>query len=547
MKSGKLLSLLLILTALAIHTGNTQDITMRISKKYLNLPVSKSENRARMTLSVKDKSDRSFIIRLAPGQPDYWVFCDVSHLMGKTVKITYEGNPAGISKIYQDDLIAGSETLYHEANRPMYHFTSRRGWNNDPNGLVYYEGEYHLFYQHNPYETEWENMHWGHAVSTDLIHWTELPVALYPDHLGTMFSGSAVVDHDNSAGFRSGTEPAMVAIYTADRPDREVQCLAFSNDRGRTWTKYAGNPVIDSHDKWNSRDTRDPKVFWHKPSGQWVMVLYEKDGNSIYTSNNLKDWNFESHIEGYFECPELFELAVDGNKSDTRWVMIGASGAYRLGSFNGKVFTAETGLLQYTAGSLYAAQTFNQIPESDGRRIQIGWGRIQHPGMSFNQMMLLPTELTLRTTNAGIRLFNNPVKELEALHGPESHWSGINATKANEYLKPLSQEPSLHLKATIMLGAGSSAGLGFSGQPVFSYDLNISQINGTIYSTEQLAGAERTVEVFIDKTSIEVFVDQGAYSYSMQRTVSANQNGFEFWGRDLQIVDLKVYKMKSIH
>src|SRR5690606_13651467 len=194
------------------------------------------------------------------------------------------------------------------------------------NGLVYHNGEYHLFYQHNPYEKEWENMHWGHAVSPDLVHWRELPVALFPDELGTMFSGSAVIDHANTAGYNQGDTAAMIVAYTAAGPEKQVQCIAYSLDNGRTFTKYNGNPVIDSKKKWNSPDTRDPKVFWYKPGNHWVMVLNERDGHSIYTSADLKKWNYESHVTGFWEWPELFELPVDVDINNTNWGTDGASG-----------------------------------------------------------------------------------------------------------------------------------------------------------------------------------------------------------------------------
>ena len=191
------------------------EVSFKITTQYLNFPISHKENRGRMTFEVNGKPDLSVVIRLAPDEAEYWVFKDVSAFKGKTIKITYDGNEKGLSKIYQSDEIEGQAELYKEKNRPQFHFTTRRGWINDPNGLIYYEGEYHLFYQHNPFERDWENMHWGHAVSKDLIHWTELPDALYPDHLGTMFSGSAVIDYDNTAGFNKGKTPAMVAAFTA--------------------------------------------------------------------------------------------------------------------------------------------------------------------------------------------------------------------------------------------------------------------------------------------------------------------------------------------
>ena len=276
--SKSALAIFLIVTG--VTSAFSADITIKITKRYLNLPISQSQDRGTMQFDVAGKQERSFRIRLA-ADPEYWVFADVSSLKGKTIKISYDGKAEGLAKIYQDDQINGQDSIYHEKNRPQYHFTSKRGWINDPNGMIFYEGEYHLFYQHNPYEREWENMSWGHAVSPDMVHWNELPEALNPDKLGTMFSGSTVIDYENTAGFNKGKTPAMVAFYTAFTPEKQIQCVAYSLDKGRTWTKYANNPVIDSKEKWNSVDTRDPRVFWYKPGKHWVMVLNERDGHSL--------------------------------------------------------------------------------------------------------------------------------------------------------------------------------------------------------------------------------------------------------------------------
>ncbi|RZK67716.1 MAG: 2,6-beta-D-fructofuranosidase, partial [Pedobacter sp.] len=417
-------------------SGNTfaQEVSIKITKKYLNLPVAQNQDRKTMKFTIGGVQEREFKIRLAEN-PAYWVFTDVTALKGKTIKISYDGNQAGLSKIYQDDQINGQDSLYKEKNRPQYHFSTRRGWINDPNGMIFYEGEYHLFYQHNPYEREWENMSWGHAVSPDMIHWSELPVALSPDKTGTMFSGSTVIDYENTAGFNKGKTPAMVALYTAATNDRQTQCVAYSLDKGRTWTKYEKNPVIDSKEKWNSVDTRDPRVFWYKPGKRWVMVLNERDGHSIYTSKNLKEWNYESHVTGFWECPDLFELPIDGDNSKTKWVMYGASNSYMIGSFDGKTFTPEGGKYFYVTGTIYAAQTFTNMPDSDPRRIQIGWGRVAQPGMPFNNMMLLPTELTLRTTKNGPRLFSEPVKEVNQLYEKKQSWTNLKSGDANDKLK----------------------------------------------------------------------------------------------------------------
>lgn len=547
MKLTKKLTLAGTLLVISCFTLQAEEIKMKITKQYLNLPVSHQVERVLMTLQADGKKDYSFQIRLASANPDYWVFCDVSAYKGQELTISYPGNQTGLNKIYQADEIAGQDSLYHESNRPQVHYTQRRGWNNDPNGLLFYDGEYHLFYQHNPYEREWENMHWGHAVSRDLIHWEELPEALFPDEYGTMFSGSAIIDYKNTSGFGKDGVPPMVAIYTAAGTDKQVQCIAYSLDKGRTWTKYEGNPVIDSKAKWNSTDTRDPKVFWYEPIGKWVMVLHERDGHSIYNSDNLKDWTFESHVTGFWECPELFELPIDGNPDNTKWVMYGASGTYMLGSFDGKTFTPEAGKYYYTTGSIYAAQTYTNIPESDGRRIQIGWGRISHPGMAFDGCMLIPTSLSLKTTPEGIRLFSTPIKEFDQLQTNVYKGTGLSADKATEILQPYNENATLRIKATLKLSHTTSAGISLDGQNLLDYDLNSNLVNGVFYSPDDMTSMEISVDMIIDKTLVEAFVDDGAYSYSMERRASeGNHDGFRVWGTNIEVKNLEVYTLKSI-
>lgn len=533
---------ILTLTSFNVLAGQ---IEINITKNYLNLPISHHEDRARMTFHTPGEADLSVVVRLAPDQADYWVFKDVSHLKGKTIKITYEGNAKGLANISQNDEIIGRDSMYRESNRPRFHFTTRRGWINDPNGMVYHDGEYHLYYQHNPYEREWENMHWGHAVSTDLIHWKELPVALFPDEHGTMFSGSALIDYENTAGFNQDNKPAMIIAYTADSPEKQVQCIAYSLDNGRTFRKYEHNPVIDSKHIWDSKDTRDPKVFWYAPSKHWVMVLNERDGHSIYTSNNLKEWVYQSHVTGFWECPELFELPIDGDPDNTKWVMYGASGTYMLGNFDGKTFVPESGKHLYTTGSIYAAQTFTGMP--DGRRVQIGWGRISHPGMPFNGMMLLPTELSLRSTKAGPRLFNVPVGETEQLFTPIGKWGGLTAVEANQVLAGYGELDMLRVKTTIKLSHATGAGLNFNGQQLVHYDLNHNTINGVFYSPEDMTSMEITADIYIDRTSIEVFIEGGAYSYSMERrSPNGNHEGLLYWGNNIEVINLEIFNARSI-
>ncbi len=287
--------------------------------------------------------------------------------------------------------------LYDELYRPQFHFSAAKNWINDPNGLVYYDGEYHLFFQYNPEGLQWGNMTWGHAVSPDLLHWKQLDNALLPDSLGTMFSGSAVVDWNNTAGFQSGKEKALVAIYTCHRSadvdsSLEDQCLAYSNDRGRTWTKYAHNPVLPTPHLVN-RSFRDPKVFWYAPTGKWVMIIYHRVGNSLYGSPDLKRWTLLSEFTGLpYECPDMYELAVDGDAGNTRWIAEGGNGDYFIGRFDGTTFTPESGKLTCDHGAhYYASQTFSDIPEGDGRRIQIAWmSGGNFPGTPFTNQMSFP-------------------------------------------------------------------------------------------------------------------------------------------------------------
>jgi len=293
-------------------------------------------------------------------------------------------------------------------------------------------------------------------------------------------------------------------------------------------------------------ENRDPKVFWHQPTNKWVLVVYEKDGHSIYTSPNLKNWQRESHIANFFECPEFFELPVDGNAKNTRWVMYGASGTYMIGSFDGKTFTPESTKKLYTTGALYAAQTFNDIPASDGRRIQIGWGRISQPGMPFGQMMLFPTELTLKTTPDGIRLFSNPVREIELLKKNEQKWDVLTIQEANEKLGQYGPGELLRIKAKIVL-EDFWAGLDLGGNTILKYDANFNLINEIPYFTDNPASMELSMELLIDRTSVEVFIDGGKYSYSLERKPAQNAKGLVFTGNPgLKVQSLEIQTLNSI-
>lgn len=542
--------LLFLSAALAfgcVSVADAADVKIKITKKYINFPVSHKSDRKTMEMSVKGGETCRFVIRLAEGEPDYWTFRDVSALKGKTVTLTYDGSGAALAKVYQDDRIAGGENMYKEKYRPQYHFTTRRGWINDPNGLIYYKGKYHLFYQHNPFEREWENMHWAHAVSTDLVHWREMPLALHPDTLGTIFSGSAVIDYGNTAGWNSkdGT-PALVAFYTSAKGIQR-QSMAYSLDEGMTFTKYEGNPIIDSHEKWQTNDTRDPKVFWYAPGKHWVMVLNERDGHSIYNSVNLKDWTYQSHITGFWECPELFEVAVDRNGGNKKWVMWGASGTYMIGSFDGKTFTPDGPKLCNLNGSAYAAQVFNNIPANDGRVIKIAWGRISFEGMPFNGCMLLPQEQMLFNTRSGLRLASRPVREVEQLFTKVYSGEDLSMRQANDVMRQFDGDDVLRIRMTMHLSHATDAGLSYRGQRIVNYDMNGNRLNGEFYATDDPGSMMLTADVYMDRSMAEVFVDGGMYSYSMGLDVrSTSKEGYVFWGNNIKIRSLEVYKVKSI-
>ena len=340
--------------------------------------------------------------------------------------------------------------LYHEPYRPQFHFSPPQQWMNDPNGLVYAAGEYHLFYQYNPYANKWGPMHWGHAVSRDMVRWENLPIALYPDRNGTIFSGSAVLDAANTSGFGTKGRAPLVAMFTyhdhlsknLGRTGFQSQGLAFSLDRGRNWTKYPGNPVLTSP---AIRDFRDPKVFWYAPAREWIVALAVADHIAFYSSPNLKRWTHESDFGqewgahgGVWECPDLFDATVEGT-SVKKWVLLvsinpggpngGSATQYFSGDFDGHRFTPEGGRParpQSTAQWLdygtddYAGSTWSGAAPHDGRQRFIGWMNNWLYGTSvpterWRSAMTVPRELKLVQTGRGLELHSTPVRELDAL------------------------------------------------------------------------------------------------------------------------------------
>lgn len=345
-----------------------------------------------------------------------------------------------------------------EITRPLVHFTPAKNWINDPNGLVYLDGEYHLFYQYNPQGDTWGHMSWGHAVSRDLVQWTHLPVALSEasDHM--IYSGSAVVDWNNTSGFGQNSLPPLVAIYTAHYTNQPLQKqhIAYSNDKGRTWTAYAGNPVLDIGDA----DFRDPKVFWHESSGRWIMVvsLSVRKQLSMYASRDLKNWLHLSDfgpvgcVDGIWECPDLFPLLVEQNSGQEKWVLLlninpghpaGGSGCqYFVGHFDGTRFVSESDEVLWVdhGPDFYAAVSWSDIPANDGRRIILGWMNNwiyagKTPTSPWRGMMSIPRVASLKKTSHGYRLIQTPVAELLPYRSVDEYrWYRDSLSGASDWL-----------------------------------------------------------------------------------------------------------------
>ena len=417
--------------------------------------------------------------------------------------------------------LACSMQTHHEPLRPQFHFTSAQNWLNDPNGLVFYKGDYHLFFQHNPFGTAWGNMTWGHAISKDLVHWTQLADAIKPDSLGTIFSGSAVVNWDNTSGFQVGSEKPIVCIYACagdTSPESKgkpfTECLAYSTDGGKTFSKYNGNPVVGEIAKGN----RDPKVVWFEPKKQWVMAMYlEGNDYALLRSPDLVHWTQLQRIKfpGADECPDFFRIPVEG-RDEHKWVLVGANGHYLVGSFDGDRFKPDQEPAPMDLGpNFYAVQTYSDIPPKDGRRIQIAWMRGgAYPGMPFNQQMSFPCVLTLHATAEGYRIHRNPVRELSKLSKTVRAGSRISLSPSSNYLAGLSGD-LWDLNLSILPGHATAVNLNFRGANV-SYDVatQILIFGDTKVGWPLDKEGHLELEALIDTTSVELFGNGGALSFS---------------------------------
>ena len=415
------------------HQGDTLTVVhVSAPGKYLLLPIQESSNEGKVKLETGSPADMAMDVRLAVDSIEYYVPFEIPQGGDATVSIRKVAADAVCwEHIQLTDTFDTSNTDYY---RPVYHHTPLYGWMNDPNGMVYKDGEYHLYFQYNPYGSKWGNMHWGHSVSTDLIHWNHLKPAIARDTLGHIFSGSTVVDKNNTAGYGDN---ALIALYTSASDEHgQIQCMAYSTDDGRTYTKYEKNPVLVPFD--GLKDFRDPKVFWYEPDKKWVMIVSADKEMRFYASQNLKDWEYMSAFgKGYgaqpnqFECPDFIQLPVDGDKNKMKWVMLvninpgcmfgGSATEYFVGDFDGKEFTCDTKpevvkWLDYGKDH-YAAVCISNTGE---RIISIPWmSNWQYanvtPIRQYRGANGLPRELSLYTKDGQIYVAADVVKEVEAL------------------------------------------------------------------------------------------------------------------------------------
>ena len=569
-------------------------VQINTNQRYLLLPVEEVMPDVRVSMIVNNKEVNVADVRLAVNRVDYFVPLDLSAYAGKNILLKF--------KLGSNDPIRGKlsavcckemklsdtfDTGNREKFRPTYHFSPLYGWMNDPNGMVYKDGEYHLFYQYNPYGSKWGNMSWGHAISQDLVNWKHLPVAIAPDALGTIFSGSAVVDFDNTAGFGAG---AIIAIYTQNS-DRQVQSIAYSTDNGRTFTKYENNPVLTSE----ARDFRDPKVFWYESTKRWIMVLAVGQEMQIFSSPNLKDWTFESRFGegqgahgGVWECPDLFELPVEGT-NDKKWVLLcnlnpggpfgGSATQYFVGSFNGKEFVNEspskTKWMDWGKDH-YATVTWSDAP--DNRRIAIAWmSNWQYandvPTSQYRSPNSVPRDLSLFTVDGETYLQSAPSPELLALRDASKKRSfKVNGTRTIKEMIP-SNDGAYEIELTIENQHADVIGFRLyndKGEEVdMQYDMkekkfsmdrrksgevsfneNFPMLTWTAIEqgrNEEQGGKEALkLRLFVDKSSVEAFGDGGRFVMTNQVFPSEPYNHIDFYskGGAYKVDSFVVYKLK---
>lgn len=549
---------LMLAGTLSAHSQRYEDIrflsthhslvTITQQGKYLLLPVEEKAEISHIKILMDNNVVKTLNVKLAQSNVDYYVPVDLSDYQGKPVCLDIHTN----GEIHSHGALKGYacwklmkvsdtfDTTNREKWRPLYRHTPVYGWMNDPNGMFYKDGVYHLYYQYNPYGSQWENMTWRHSTSRDLINWTDEGVAIAPDALGTIFSGSSVVDHNNTAGFGKG---AIVAFYTS-AGESQTQSMAYSTDNGKTFKKYDRNPILTS----NVPDFRDPKVIWHRESNRWVMVLAVGQEMQFFSSTNLKDWTYESSFgktygnhDGVWECPDLMKLPVRGTNKE-KWMLIcninpggpfgGSATQYFIGDFDGKTFTceddpAETKWMDYGKDH-YAAVTFDNAP--DGRHILMAWMSNwqyanQVPTKQYRSANAIPCDLDLFEYKGETYVGRIPSKELMALRGkvvlktsaakPKAFNAGkgvyevvvkFKATSNGKSILVLSNKKGERVEMVYDMKAQTlSVDRTKSGETAFSNDFGV-------VTTAPVPGTIKTLRIFVDKSSVEVVDAEGKVS-----------------------------------
>ena len=459
------------------RSGDTTIVKITNPKKYLILPIEESRDESHVLLSTGSPADTWMDVRLADKETDYCVPFALGNGNSATVKILNIAPDAlALKSLQMSDTWNVENTDYY---RPIYHHTPSYGWMNDANGMVYKDGEYHLYFQYNPYGSKWGNMHWGHAVSTDLMHWKELQPAIARDTLGHIFSGSSVVDYGNTAGYGKG---AIIALYTsASYKNGQIQCMAYSTDNGRTFTKYDGNPILRPFD--GIKDFRDPKVFWHEPAKAWYMIVSADKEMRFYKSDDLKRWTYISSFgRGYgmqpcqYECPDFVQLPVNGDKSDMKYVMLmnvnpgclfgGSATEYFVGDFDGKNFTCIDDphvpkWLDYGKDH-YATVCFSNTGD---RVIALPWmSNWQYanvtPIKQYRGANALPRELSLYTKDGHYYVAANVAQEVKSIRGETNIIEDLKTSDSVEYKTVASGcDGAFEIEFDVIPAAGGKAGI----------------------------------------------------------------------------------------
>ena len=568
------------------HLANEQNIlTLKEEKKYLLLPVQDNAPEGKIYFVINNQNVGSGInVRLAREKVDYYVPLDLSAYVGKDLSLDVQGMPESAVCWKKMKLSDTFDTTNREKFRPVYHHTPVYGWMNDPNGMFYKDGVYHLYFQHNPYGSTWGNMTWGHSTSTDLVNWKFEGTPIVPDAWGSIFSGSAVIDENNVAGFGEG---AVIAFYTSAKPspwgDVQMQSMAYSTDNGMTFTKYEGNPVVTSA----KRDFRDPKVFWYAPGKHWVMILAGGQEMDIYSSKNLKDWKYESCFGakqgahgGVWECPDLVELPVEGTK-EKRWVLIcninpggpfgGNAAQYFVGTFNGKKFVNEsptqTKWMDWGKDH-YATVTFSNAP--DGRCIALGWmsnWQYQNvlPTMQFRGSNTIARDLTLYRQDGELLLRCAPSPEIEHARKEAVDMKSFKVKDTYEIASLLKDNGGAYeIEMTIKNSGASKIMFALSndngekvnmyydtmrkqfvmdrsesGKVNFSVDFPAVTV-APVFDTDNI-----TLRLFVDRSSIEAFGENGKFVMTNQVFPSEPYNRMSFVSDrgNFTVKSITVYKL----